>query len=348
MALRISFSAKFLIFLAVAGVVFLILPVKGFAHENYVLTKDQIDVGMRDWSINVWSALKNPENLKIGLWVALGSLLVFILYFIFSYSKIGLAFDKKMQGFEPAGHVVLRVVLGISFIASAYFNSFLGPEIPLSSIPLGSTLRYALFILGVLLALGIFTEIVGALGLVILLMAAFVYKDYMLTYFNYFGEFIAFIFFGSRIFSVDKFISGAKLLALKYRDWEIALVRVAYGISVMYPAIVIKILHPVIIVEIVKQYRLTDIRWLFPQDPLLISLGAGLTQIAVGIFIILGFETRLNSFVTFILYVMSILYFKEAVWPHYILLALALYLVLNNGGKFTLDEWLKKKLGKAA
>ncbi|MDP2598307.1 MAG: TQO small subunit DoxD, partial [Candidatus Liptonbacteria bacterium] len=175
----------------------------------------------------------------------------------------------------------------------------------------------------------------------------FVYGDHILTYFNYFGVLIAFIFFGSRIFSLDKLVSGAKGLAEKYRGWDIALIRITYGISVIYPAIMIKILHPIIMVEIAKKYHLADIRWLFPSDPLLISLGTGLTQIAVGLFIILGFGTRLSSFATFILYVLSIIYFKEAVWPHYILLALALYLVINDGGKLTVDEWLKKKIGRA-
>jgi hypothetical protein len=40
---------------------------------------------------------------------------------------------------------------------------------------------------------------------------------------------------------------------------------------------------------------------------------------------------------------MSILFFKEVVWPHYILLALSLYLVINNGGDWTLDRWIQKR-----
>lgn len=105
-------------------------------------------------------------------------------------------------------------------------------------------------------------------------------------------------------------------------------------------------MHPIIIVEIEKQYHLSQIGWLFPQDPLLISLGTGLAQITVGLFIIIGFETRLSAFLTLLLYVGSIIFFKEAVWPHYILLALAFYLVINNGGGFTIDEFVEKLKGK--
>ena len=82
---------------------------------------------------------------------------------------------------------------------------------------------------------------------------------------------------------------------------------------------------------------------MFPQDPLLISLGTALAQILVGVFIIVGFETRLASIITFFLYFLSVIFFKEAVWPHYVLLALAMYLVLNNGGKITLDNFIGRK-----
>jgi uncharacterized membrane protein YphA (DoxX/SURF4 family) len=96
-------------------------------------------------------------------------------------------------------------------------------------------------------------------------------------------------------------------------------------------------------IEIAGKYHLTDIHWLFPPDPLLVSLGTGLMQIVVGLALIVGFETRLNALITFVLYVMSILYFKEAVWPHYILLALAGYLFVNNGGDWSFDNWIKKR-----
>lgn len=160
----------------------------------------------------------------------------------------------------------------------------------------------------------------------------------MFTYFNYFGEFLALIIFGSRYSSLDKILFKAKKIKNKIKEYEIPLIRITYGISVLYPAISIKILHPVIIVEIVNQYHLNQVNWLFPQDPLLISLGTGLAQILVGLCLIFGFETRLNSFITLLLYAGSIFYFKEAVWPHIVLLALALYFVINNGGGFTLDE----------
>ncbi len=316
------------------------------AHENYVLPKADIDRGMMDQSVNVFGSLKNSHNLMIAFWVGIASVVIIGLYLWYAYSKIGIKIDRQLNKLEPFGHVVLRTALGISFIASGYFSSFLGPEIPLSSVPLGVILRPVLFVIGTCLLLGAFTEAASIFGLAILVLTTVIYKSYMVTYFNYYGELLALIFFGSRIFSFDKLIIKSKIWLKNYKDWEIPLIRITYGLSVVYPAITIKIFHPSIIVEIAEKYNLAQFHWLFPSDPLLISLGTGVTQIMVGLAIIFGFATRINSLVTFILYVMSIVFFKEAVWPHYILLSLALYLVINDGGKFSIDYWLKHRLNK--
>src|SRR5690348_15857009 len=128
------------------------------------------------------------------------------------------------------------------------------------------------------------------------------------------------MFWGSRTFSLDKLIFKTKIWAEKYRDYEVELSRITYGVSVIYPAVTFKLLHPEVIIDIVNKYNLTQFHWLFPRDPLLVSLGSGLAQVVVGLCLILGFETRLNTLITFVLMSLSVIFFKEAVWPHYILL----------------------------
>ena len=333
---------RFFLFLVV--VLSFLSPPAGFAHENYVLPQENIDRGMNDWSVNVFDALRDPHNLAISLSVAGILFVVFVLYYFFFSSKLGILIDRKVRRLEPIGHALLRIALGVSFLASAYFSSYLGPELPLSSLPLGALLRPVLFVTGVLLIFGFLTKIAGALGLITMLLSAVVYKDYMLSYLNYFGVCAAFFLFGSRAFSIDHYIfKTSSAFREKWREWELPLVRVTYGISILYPAIVVKLLHPSIILEIVEKYHMDQISWLFPSDPLLISLGTGLAQIVVGICIIVGFETRLNALATFVLYLLSVLFFQEAVWPHYILLALAFYLVVNDGGGWSVDGAIEKR-----
>jgi uncharacterized membrane protein YphA (DoxX/SURF4 family) len=322
----------------------LLTPSVVFAHENYVLSHDQINAGMSDYSAQVLDALKNPINLYLGLSVAIASTILFVLYFGFQHSKIGVRFDKFLKRYDSFGSLVLRIALGASFIASAKTFAYLGPEISVYSLPLGTLIHGALYVLGVALILGFLSEVVGAISLVIILAATWVYKDYMLTYFNYYGEFIALMIFGSRIISLDRFVLGLGKITEKRKNIEIAIIRITYGLSILYPAIIIKLIHPGIIVQIFNQYNLGQFHWLFPSDPLLVALGTGLAQVAVGICITLGFQTRLNTLITFILMVMSVIFFKEAVWPHYILLALAFYLMINNGGEYGVDHYIHRAL----
>jgi len=318
------------------------IPASVAGHENYVLTKDQINADLQHTGLNVFTALKKAGNVTTAATVGIISALGVLFYFLFQVSRTGQAFNEKIKKLEPFGHVLLRTALGVSLLASAHYNSFLGPEIPLSSLPFEIGIKAALYILGTLTIIGAWSEIVGAVSLLILLLVTWVYREYMLTYFNYFGEFIALLIFGSRVFSVDKLLYKTKNWIEKYKDWEIAIIRVTYGISVMYPAIDYKLLHPQVIIDIVQRYNLTQFHWLFPHDPLLIALGTGLAQVVVGLFLIIGFETRLSTLITFILMTMSVVFFKEAVWPHYILLALALYLIINNGGRWSIDTILLK------
>ena len=329
-------------FTSILTTMLFLIPYTADAHENYVLTKDQIAYDITTKTPAIWNSLASSDNLKVAITVAIFSCFGVIVYFLFSLSSWGEKFSNILLKADGIGHIILRFALGISFLASAYFNSFLGPEISLNSMPLSIVFRILLYILGAILILGMWSELTGAVSLILLIITTFYYKEYMLTYFNYFGEFISLILFGSSIFSLDKLFKRNKKNSVTLHNWETAIIRVTYGVSVIYPAITYKLAHPQIIVDIVTRYNLTQFHWLFPHDPLLISLGTGLTQIAVGTCLIIGFETRLNSFVTFILMTMSVLFFKEAVWPHYILLALALYLIFNNGGGFSLDSYIAK------
>lgn len=323
---------------------FFLFPTLAFAHEQYVLTKHQLDVGFTDKTTHVLDALKSPENVRIAIFVGIGITILMVLYFFFQYSKLGKLLDQKLYKFENIGHFLIRISLAVSLLASAYFHAFLGPEIPIISIFLGNLLIPLMYVLGLLLLFGIFTRISSFIGLLILLATTLVYRDYMITYFNYFGEYLALIIFGSYFLSVDNKIFGISKLITKYKDLEILILRVTYGISVMYPAITIKLLHPAVIVAIYNQYHMGKIWWLFPPSALLTSLGTGLAQILVGVLIIFGFETRLAAFATFLLYFGSVIFFQEAVWPHIVLLALAFYFVINNGGKFTLDNLIENRL----
>src|SRR5258708_31754471 len=114
-----------------------LLPQIVFAHENYVLTKPEINADLATKGINVFSALNSASNLRVSAAVGLLSLVAVVLYFLFEHSPLGQKFNSFLAKGEPFGHVVLRVALAASLIASANFNSFWGEEITIISIPIG-------------------------------------------------------------------------------------------------------------------------------------------------------------------------------------------------------------------
>lgn len=333
------------IFLAIfIGLIFsLSIKTNSLAHEQYVLTQEQLDKGFLNNSYNVVDSLRSPENLLIGSIVLIGFAVILTLNFFFQYSKAGKIIDNKLKKLEMLGHFLIRISLAISLLASAFYNSYLGPEIPIISLKFPALTVPALYIIGMLLLLGLFTRLASFIGILILIAATIYYGDYMVTYFNYFGEYLALLFFGSYYLSLDNKFFGIPKIIQRFKNWELLLIRVAFGITLLYPAITITLLHPAVFIEIYSKYELGKIWWLFSPDALFASLGIGLLQFFVGLMVITGFQTRLASLVTFFLYLGSILFFKEVVWPHMVLLALALYFVINDGGNYTINRLIEKR-----
>jgi hypothetical protein len=81
-----------------------------------------------------------------------------------------------------------------------------------------------------------------------------------------------------------------------------------------------------------------------------IDFGAGLAEILIGLFVILGFAMRWTIIISLAFITLSILYFQELLWPHFILYGISFSLLINSGDLFTADHWivpwLKKLVGR--
>jgi uncharacterized membrane protein YphA (DoxX/SURF4 family) len=200
-------------------------------------------------------------------------------------------------------------------------------------------LRAALFAISGMILTGFLTELAALGALLIFTIGWQIEGWYLLTYMNYLGEIVVLILFGSRRYSVDRWIFGSLKRFPHLRDYEQAIVRVCYGIALSYAAIDIKFLHPILTVTVVNEYHLTQFHWLFPSDPLLVTFGAALSELVIGIFIILGFEIRLTVLISLFYITMSLLYFREVVWPHLLLYGISLNLIFSKEA-FTLDNFV--------
>ena len=313
------------------------------AHEAYVLPYDVFWAGMKEpISTYAFTALKNPNNLRITLTIAFSVLVLLLLNFLFRRSFLGQKITALWERFSYLGPHFVRATIAVAFLFSAMSNSFLGPELHGSLFPYPYLLQIALFAISFMIALGFFTELAAFVGICIFSYSFFVFGPYILTYLNYLGELIVLFLFGMRIFSVDRYLFGPLKRFNFFKKYETVIVRVLYGCALMYAAINVKLLHPDLTVTVVNTWHLTQFKWLFPSDPLLVTLGAGIVECLIGLFIVFGFEMRLTIIISLFYITLSLCYFRELVWPHLLLYGISFNLLVQPE-TFTLDHILFKK-----
>lgn len=328
----------------VAAVAALFGATAALAHEAYVLTPAQFHTGLARTSFRAFTALADPHNLGIFFAVAIGTLIGFSLSFVARHTRLGLRTDTFLGKYADYGLFFIRISLGVATCIGAALGSFLGPEIPFSTLPLPDLFLPLAFAAGVLLVLGLFTEYAAAALLVTFLAATTVYGSYLLTYVNYLGEIAALFLFGSHFHSLDRVFFGERRRYPKYTKFEPFIIRATYGLAIVYTAIAVKLLHPDITLAVVNQYNLTQFHWLFPSDPLLVALGAGLAELLIGFLLIIGLEVRVTVLVSLFYITLSLFFFRESVWPHLILYGVSFQLILNGAGPYSVDEHFRDKM----
>lgn len=312
------------------------------AHEAYVLSHKDFSRGLHAPTLDTLTALAKPQNLELTIVLIVVVSLVLLLLFYLRYTKFGMKADLWLGRFSQFGLLVIRIALAAAFLYGASTNSIFGPELSLHNLPLFQVLPYIEYLIGGLLLVGLFTEVAAVLALILFAFAAYANGFYLLTYLNYLAEIAVLILFGSRFLSLDSLIFGELKRFSKLREYENTIIRIGYGAALLYAAIYIKVIHSEIPLEVVNQYHLNQFHWLFPHDPMLIVLGAAVVEIIIAIFIIFGFSTRFTNLVLMFYLTLSILFFKETVWPHYMLYGISISLLLSGSGELSLDHALKK------
>jgi uncharacterized membrane protein YphA (DoxX/SURF4 family) len=327
-------------------------PLTASAHEAYVVPRayfwQQI---VRPIDFKAITAWQNPHDVAITINVVIGILLLFTANYFFRRSRAGQRLHAWAETFSFLGPIFVRLAIASAFFFGAQSNVFLGPELPITAMPLATILRWSLYAASAMIAVGFLTELAAVIGLVIFTIGFFSFGAYLNTYLNYLGELIVLLTFGMRRWSFDAALFGPlKTWRAHWEKYGTVIVRIFYGLALIYAAINVKFLHPDLTLAVVNDWHLTQFHWLFPSDPLLVVLGAGLSETAIGLFIVLGFQMRLTVLISLFYITLSLLYFRELVWPHILLYGISLNLLIQPE-TFSLDKLLftpkkTKPLGK--
>lgn len=317
---------------------FLLFPRVVSAHEVYVLSDTQIQHDLHDTSLNVFHAINSFSDTVWFLFFALFAITTLFISFVISYSKWGIHAANIIEKLSHFAFPVIRIVFGVSLIYSAHYHSLFGPELPLSHLLGGEVWMIIMYIAGVMVILGVFTRIVALVLLALFSVSVVAYHEYMLTYINYLGEIIVLLLIGGETWSIDNmFFKKVALFGSNNLQYlAIPILRISFAISLLYAALYVKFIHPALTYQVVLQYHLDKV---FPFDPLFVVFGAGCVELVIALLFLFGINMRWNILFFAFWATLSLIFFGEAVWPHYILFGISIGLFLYGYDTLTIENW---------
>jgi uncharacterized membrane protein YphA (DoxX/SURF4 family) len=214
-----------------------------------------------------------------------------------------------------------------------------GPELPLHSLVLGKFIQALLWISGTAIIIGLWSRAWAALMVVVWCIALLTKGPYILTYANYLGEALAIILLPLQRMTIDYLITDkqkAKRMMLLSK-YSMPVARLMFGLSLLYTAISVKFMDSAISLDVVNHYHLTRF---FPFNPLFVVLGAGLLELTVALLYMAGLLQRFTTVIFLVFMSLSLLFFKESVWPHYLLIALGVGIFLHKPDMWAIDGYL--------
>ena len=313
---------KFTLNLATTAAAATLATQTALAHEVYVLTPQEFSTGLTAERFGFFKTLLAPGNIGTVVLAMLVGVALIVASLVLGRTPKVKQLISKLGGLQKISLKLVAISLGALFFLGGISGYFLGSEIAVSSLPLWPVIRVIMVAGGLMLISGLYTEVAAIALLACVLVAGVVQGHYLLTYA---APIAGLIYFG---------LSGAKK-RLTF------VLRVGLGLALVYTAATIKLSHPEVLVTVVNKYNLTQFNHLFPPDSHLIAYGAGLAELALGIFLIVGFQVRLAVLVSLFVMTLSVAFFRETVVPHLVLYTASLFLMTADD-KHSLDNWIRK------
>jgi uncharacterized membrane protein YphA (DoxX/SURF4 family) len=327
---------------------FLTLPLDVFGYEVYVLTKEEIESLENLEPVSLFDIFLANTSDTIIWAVAIGFIVASVFLISISTSMEN-KFDKYLVKLKKYAPFIARVTVGLGFLASSYNAALFGPELPFTEI-FGeyTTLAQVVFtMLGTFMVFGLFSRVAGLIGLMIFMLGISNHGTYMLTYVDYFAELIVLILVGGHKFAAAEehhhwwqISDLLNYLSVKYGELSFLILRVCFGLSLIFSAVYAKILNNQLAFKVVYDYNLVEV---FNMSAEFIVFGAAMIEIMLGIFFVLGIEIRFNALVINVFLTLSLLQFGEVAWPHIIPIGITTAFFCYGYDKYSLEGHFFKK-----
>ena len=331
------------------------------AHVEYV-TPGGDPIPVLPWLID---ALTTPFILAVLIGGFLSTIAALAAYlYIRPFPADIAAFRNAMTDYEDLLAWLLRLSMGMPMIAAGFQGYLFSPAVEL---PYPTALRLFGISVGFFLLFGLATRVTAVWALAVYLVALPSHPQLLLA-FEFVPGLIAVALVGSGRPSADAVISRMaddsktvysdldpfyRRVAVPfaeriepYTQLTPTVLRVGLGIAFIYLGITQKLMRPGDALAVVEWYNLTAI---VPVQPELWVIGAGLSEALVGVMLIGGAFTRGFALVGFVLFTTTLFGLPDdPVVAHISLFGLVSALLITGGGSYSVDEWLKNRMGSAA
>lgn len=318
------------------------------AHEVYVLSPDQINQALITPPFLRWDTIVHSLE-QFVFWTIVAALTVSVVFFLSLSRWIEQALYPFLNRLKKYSFTISRVTIGLGFLIAAYVGDSFGPELTLTSTfgsasPIVSGLMIAA---GLLIIFGYMTRWAALVCLGVFASVAYVHGWYLLTYTNYLGGIIALLILGGHHASIEGARDFTKSslglvdrLAKEIAPIAPALLRICFGISLLYASLYAKWIHNNLALQVTNlplAGHPFNLAHYFGLDPQFMVMGAGIVEIVIAVFFILGIEIRFAALFLEFWLTLSLLYFGEAVWPHIILIGVPIALFFHGYDKYSLE-----------
>ncbi len=328
----------------------LLIPSIVGAHEVYVLDSETVGEAMKMSSLPIFDIVADNMG-QFFFWMFITVWGIVTVLSISLSKPLERMLDPMLDKLKRYGPLAARLTLGASMVASGAAGALFGPELPLSSFLSAAEIPFMqifLIVSGIGIFFGFLTRLFSLCLMLVYIWMCARFGWYMITYTNYFGEMLMTMIAGNALYAADRYVHHLYPHFLHYavtwmENHAFLILRVTFGISLMFASFYAKFLHAELALEVVAQYNLTAF---FPFDPPFLVLGAFALEMLLGVFFLLGIEIRFASLFLLFWLSLSLLYFGESVWPHIVLAGTAIAIFLRGYDRHTLEWGLMHRHGK--